>query len=207
MTASLAALSARDADAVLNTVIAVEESVDPVPQAQYQALADPALRDRRPLAAVGAGRTLVRVGDAAWISGYDDTVADRLAAEGTGVLARSSGGAHLLLHAVAIHHGTRHDSRHQLVERRPPRTDVDTLTANRDRRLNERAGVRAALRRLHRVGVLQVGHRSKLLPGPQFRRLTEHRTRMVWENLIVAGPRRPRTSRAIHRRRGVVENV
>ena len=104
MTASLAALSARDRDAVLNAVIAVEESVDPVPHAQYPALADPALRDLVARSLHGAGRTLIRVDDTAWISGYDDTIADRLAEEGTGVLAPVDAAVLtlVLLHAVAI---------------------------------------------------------------------------------------------------------
>lgn len=203
MTANLAALSTRDRDAVLNAVVAVEEAVDPVPQAQFLALADPALRVLVGQSLLGAGRVLVRVGDDRWISGYDDTIAYRLAEEGTGLLAPVDAAVLtlVLLHAVAIPATRGLQDTTDWSSDDLPAPDVATLTANRDRRLNERA-VRASLRRLRDAGVLRAGLRSKLLPGSQFRRLTEDRSRMIWENLIVAAAPGSNLARAIDRRRG-----
>lgn len=203
MTANLAALSARDRDAVLNAVVAVEDAVDPVPQGQFAALADPALRTLVGQSLLGAGRALVRVGDDRWTSGYDDTIADRLAAEGTGVLAPVDAAVLtlVLLHAVAIPAARGTADTTDWSSDDLPAPDVATLAANRDRRLNERA-VRASLRRLRDAGVLRTGLRSKLLPGPQFRRLTEERSRVIWENMIVAAAPSSNLARAIHRRRG-----
>lgn len=45
MTLALASLSTRDREAVLNAVVAVEESVEAVSQMRFPALADPALRE------------------------------------------------------------------------------------------------------------------------------------------------------------------
>jgi hypothetical protein len=203
VTASLATLSSRDRDAVLNAVVAVEESVEPVAQAQLPGLADPALRELVGQSLRGAGRALVRVGEDAWISGYDDTVADRLAHEGTGVLAPIDAAVLtlVLLHAVAIPAARGTTDTTDWSSDDLPAPDVAALTANRDRRLNERA-VRASLRRLRDAGVLRTGLRSKLLPGPQFRRLTDERSRMVWENMVVATAPGSNLARAIHRRRG-----
>lgn len=202
MTVTLAALSARDRAAVLNAVVAVEEAADPVPAERFPALADPALRHLVQESLLGAGRTLVRVGEASWISGYDDAIADRLASEGVGVLAPVDAAvlALVLIHAVAIPAARGVIDSGDWLSERLPAPDVSALAANRDRRLNERA-VRASLRRLRDAGILRSGLRSRLLPGPQFRRLTESRNRMVWENLIVASAPNSNLARAIHRRR------
>lgn len=206
MTASLAALSSRDRDAVLNAVVAVEESAEPVPQAQFPALADPALRQLVGQSLLGAGRALIRVGDDAWSSGYDDTIADRLVHEGTGILTPIDAAVLtlVLLHAVAIPAARGTTDTTDWSSDDLPAPDVAALTANRDRRLNERA-VRASLRRLRDAGVLRTGLRSKLLPGPQFRRLTEDRSRMIWENMVVAASPGSNLARAIHRRRGAAQ--
>ena len=176
--------------------------VDPFP-----ALADPALRELVMQSLLGAGRILVRVGDDMWISGYDDTVADRLVDEGTGVLAPIDAAVLTLvvLHSIAIPAARGITTAADWSGDDLPAPDVDALTANRDRRLNERA-VRAALRRLRDAGVLRTGIRSKLLPGPQFRRLTEERSRVVWENLIVAAAPTSNLARAINRHRGASEH-
>jgi hypothetical protein len=202
MTGRLASLSSRDREAVLNAVVAVEESVEAVPHDRFPALADPALRDIVRESLVGAGRTLVRVGDDSWLSGYDDEIAGRLAAEGSGVLAPVDAAvlSLVLLHAVAIPAARGGVEAGDWLDDHLPAPDVAALTSNRDRRLNERA-VRASLRRLRDAGILRVGLRSKLLPGPQFRRLTEARNRMIWENLIVAAAPGSSLARAIDRRR------
>jgi hypothetical protein len=202
MTVSLSVLSARDQEAVLDAVIAVEEAAEPVEQARFRALADPALRDLVSQSLTGAGRTLVRR-DGAWTSGYDDTIADLLAVEGVGVLSLTDAAVLtlVLLHALAIPAARGAvDSSDWTSDALPP-PDVSALCANRDRRLNERA-VRASLRRLRDAGILRPGLRSRLLPGPQFRRLTDDRSRMVWENMLVAAAPASTLARTIRRRRG-----
>jgi len=205
VTVTLAALSGRDRAAVLNAVVAVEEAVDPVAAEQFQALADPALRHLVEESLLGAGRTLVRVGKAHWTSGYDDKIADRLAKEGIGVLAPVDAAVLtlVLIHSVAIPAARGMVDSNDWSSEQLPAPDVVTLAANRDRRLNESA-IRASLRRLRDAGILRSGLRSKLRPGPQFRRLTEARSRMVWENLVVATAPQSNLARAIHRRRGDV---
>lgn len=200
---TLAALSARDRSAVLNAVVAVEEAADPVAAERLPALVDPALRHLVQESLAGAGRTLVRVGEASWISGYDDTIADRLASEGIGVLSPVDAAvlALVLIHAIAIPAARGTIDSNDWSSERLPAPDVSVLAANRDRRLNERA-IRASLRRLRDAGILRSGLRSKLLPGPQFRRLTEARNRLVWENLVVAAAPTSNLARAIRRRRG-----
>jgi hypothetical protein len=170
---------------------------------RFPALADPALRDLVHQSLRGAGRTLLRVGEDAWISGYDDTIADRLSRDGHGVLAPIDAAVLtlVLLHAVVIPAARGAVDPGDWLGDHLPAPDVITLTANRDRRLNERA-VRAALRRLRDAGILRAGLRPKILPGPQFRRLTEGRHRMVWENVVVAAAPGSSLARTIERRRG-----
>jgi hypothetical protein len=204
VTAALHALSTRDRDAVLNAVVAVEEAAEPVPTASAAALADPALRELVHGSLQGAGRTLLRVGDAGWLSGYDDDIADRLAAEGVGVLSPIDAAVLtlVLLHAVATPAARGTVDSGDWTADDLPAPSVSTLAANRDRRLNERA-IKAALRRLRDAGVLRSGQRAKILPGPQFRRLTDERSRHVWENLIVAAAPGSALARTIVRRRGM----
>lgn len=203
MTVSLASLSARDQEAVLHAVVAVEEAAEPVAQSAFRALTDPALRALVAQSLAGAGRTLTQVGDGAWTSGYDDTIADRLAREGAGVLAPVDAAVLtlVLLHALAIPAARGAVDSSDWTSDALPAPDVATLCANRDRRLNERA-VRASLRRLRDAGILRTGLRSRLLPGPQFPRLTDQRSRTVWENLIVAAAPGSTLARTIRRRRG-----
>jgi len=203
MTGALGTLSARDQEAVLDAVVAVEEAAEPVGQARFRALADPALRALVSQSLAGAGRTLLRIGDDAWTSGYEDTIADRLARDGIGVLAPVDAAVLtlVLLHALAIPAARGAVDSSDWTSDALPAPDVVTLCANRDRRLNERA-VRASLRRLHDAGILRTGLRSRLLPGPQFPRLTGQRSRMVWENMIVAAAPGSTLARTIRRRRG-----
>jgi hypothetical protein len=206
VTVELSGLSSRDRDLVLHALIAVEEGLEPVDQELFPALADPALRKLVGESLQGAGRTLVRVDDRRWSSGYDDTTADRLASEGAGVLAPVDAAvlALVLLHTVAIPAARGAAAAETWTDDALPAVDVATLAKNRDRRLNERA-IRASLRRLRDAGILRPGLRSKLLPGPQFHRLTEQRHRAVWENLLVAAAPQSSLALAVQRRRAVVQ--
>lgn len=202
MSVELDALSSRDREAVRNAAIAVEEAVDAVPEAAFPALADPALRALVQESLLGAGRTLVRADDHHWLSGYDDSIAGRLSAEGVGVLAPVDAAVLtlVLLHAVAIPAARGDIDSADWTAEGLDAPDVATLARNRDRRLNERA-IRASLRRLRDAGILRSGQRSKLLPGPQFHRLTPNRTRKIWENMIVAASPSSNLARTIARRR------
>lgn len=204
MNGALEALSSRDREAVRDAAIAVEEAIDAVPEAGFPALADPALRAFVQGLLLGAGRTLVRIGEDSWLSGYDDSVADLLCTEGVGVLAPIDAAVLtlVLLHAVAIPAARGDIDSVDWTAEDLDAPDVATLARNRDRRLNERA-IRGSLRRLRDAGVLRAGQRSKLLPGPQFHRLTSNRTQQIWENMIVAASPSSTLARTIARRRDV----
>lgn len=199
---NLDGLSGRDRAAVLEATIALEESIDPVPESGFHALADPGLRAIIAQSLQGAGRTLVPKGERAWISGYDDEIADRLISDGIGVLAPVDSAVLTLvvIHAIAIPSTREGIAGGEWVDDSFNAPDVRALAANRDRRLNERA-IKASLRRLRDAGILRPGSRAKLTPGPQFQRLTEQRSQTIWENLIIAASPQSGLARVIIRRR------
>jgi len=202
MTAALEFLSTHDRRSVLDAVVAVEDAVEPVAEAAFPALADPGLRSIVQSSLSGAGRTLVRSDQQRWISGYDDSIADRLAEEGTGVLSPIDAAvlALVVIHAIALPSARAGTETRAWVEDSFPAPDLRVLTMNRDRRLSEKA-VKASLRRLRDAGILRPGNRAKLTPGPQFARLTEARSQQVWENLIIAAAPESGLARMISRRR------
>lgn len=203
MTSSLDSLATHDRRSVLDAVVAVEESVAPVAEEEFPALADPGLRSVIQRSLAGAGRTLVRCDQKRWISGYDDAIADRLAEEGTGVLSPIDAAVLtlVLIHAIALPSARAGTETRAWVDDMFPAPDLRVLTMNRDRRLSEKA-VRASLRRMRDAGILRPGNRAKLTPGPQFQRLTDGRSEQVWENLIIAAAPKSGLARVISRRRG-----
>lgn len=203
MIPALESLATHDRRAVLDAVVAVEEALDPVTETGFPALADPGLRPLVQGSLAGAGRTLVRSGDRGWISGYDDAIADRLAEEGTGVLSPIDAAvlALVVIHAIALPSARTGTETRAWVDDALPAPDLRSLSMNRDRRLTEKA-IKASLRRLRDAGILRPGSRAKLTPGPQFQRLTESRSQLVWENLIIAAAPQSGLARVISRRRG-----
>lgn len=203
MSPALETLAMHDRRAVLDAVVAVEEALEPVPETGFPALADPGLRSMVQESLVGAGRTLVRSGERGWISGYDDAIADRLAEDGTGVLSPIDAAvlALVIIHAVALPSARSGTDTRAWVDDSLHAPDLRSLSMNRDRRLSEKA-IKASLRRLRDAGILRPGSRAKLTPGPQFQRLTESRSQLVWENLIIAAAPQSGLARVISRRRG-----
>ncbi|MCC5581290.1 hypothetical protein IMZ11_37370 [Microtetraspora sp. AC03309] len=176
--------------------MAVEHAAEPVHEARFAALRDPALR--RTLAEMLArrGRTLIQRRDT-WTSGYDDAVAARLTGGpgGKAGLAESERAVLtlVLVHSVAI-----------------PRADgllpEDTWLSSypvaveelRRRTLLPIGELESALRTLRQAGLLsQVKAVSEeapggYVPGPQFHRLTAAARRRLQEELILAaGPQTP----------------
>lgn len=200
----LAQLSDRHRDEVLAAFAAVENSPEPVKEAPLPGLNDATLRRCVQEMLELVGRTLVRVGQNRWISGYrDENVARVTAHSGNPLPAIDRAVLTLILiHAVAI-----------------PRTD-GTLAGDgwmRDswvdgipvpiEELQRRSQVpvgelQLSLSRLRAAGLVRViAARSRpgttpqsraYAPGPQFHRLTDAAKRRLQEELILAaGPDTP----------------
>ena len=166
---------------VLAAVAAVETADVPVSEDEFCALSDPALRDAVQRALAATGRTLIEH-DSGWLSGYDDRIADRLAAEGLGVLAPTDRAvlALVLLLTVAIPRARGRVNADDWTDAVP--TNMDEL--ERNRHLTQK-DIRASLRRLRSAGILRPGHRAAIAPGPQFLRLTAERCGRLSEDLVL----------------------
>jgi hypothetical protein len=178
---------------VLAAVAAVETADVPVAGTSFRALQDPTLRGEVERALVASGRVLLRHGDG-WLSGYDDDIADRLAAEGVGVL-RPSDRAVLtlvLLHCIAIPRARGVFTAEEWSD--APATTQEELERSR----LSPTDIKASLRRLRAAGVL----RPKVIaPGPQFRRLTLERRERLSEDLVLLCRPDGLLARVIRRRR------
>ena len=177
----LAGLSMRLRADVLAAVAAVETADVPVSADAFGALRDPALRDAVQCVLAATGRTLIEHGGG-WLSGYDDRIADRLAADGLGVLAPKDRAvlALVLLLTVAIPRARGRVSADDWTDAIP--TSMDEL--ERNRHLTQK-DIRASLRRLRSAGILRPGHRAAIAPGPQFLRLTGDRSGRLSEDLVL----------------------
>lgn len=185
---------ARQAD-VLAALAAVETADEPVQPGGFRALLDPSLTAALRRCLADAGRILLRV-DGGWLSGYDDTVAARLADEGTGVLRADDRAvlALVLLHTVAIPRargktGTswtdaEPTSKDELAKSKIPRKTID-----------------ASVSRLRDAGVLAYGAKHRIVPGPQFARLTEKASASLWEELVLVAQPHGVMAQVIRRRR------
>ncbi len=185
---------ARQAE-VLAALAAVETADEPLAPGDFRALLDPSLTAvlRRCLAE--GGRVLLRI-DGGWLSGYDDTVAARLADDGAGVLRADDRAvlALVLLHTVAIPRargkaGTSWSdaeptSKDELAKSKIPRKTID-----------------ASVGRLRDAGVLAYGARHRIVPGPQFGRLTEKASASLWEELVLVAQPHGVMAQVIRRRR------
>lgn len=178
----LAALSRQDRDAVLSAVAAVEIADQPVSAASLRALLDPALREHVRECLRQAGRVLKEPTPGAYQSGYDDTIADRLVADGLGVLQQVDRAvlALVLLRSVAIPRARGRIGGTDWTE--AVATSIDELAMNRSL-TKER--IRNSVRRLRTAGILRPGLRPEIRPGPQFRRLTQARSTRIWEELML----------------------
>lgn len=174
-------LSPADQAAVTAAASAVELADAPVAPEAFRALADHTLRGLVDAVLAGAGRQLLAV-DGGWLAGYDDAVADRLAAEGVGVLAPEDRATltAVLLHTVAIPRARGRRDGDRWTDAEP--VELDELA--KSRALSKQA-IRRSLRRLRSLGVLRQGHRPPIAPGPQLDRLTPERSQRLWEDLML----------------------
>lgn len=194
---ALADLSPSRQSEILAALTAVETALEPVPKTALRALIDEGLRATLTAVLAQAGRVLLET-DAGFLSGYDDTIAERLAAEGIGVLPEDDRAvlALVLLHTVAIPR-----ARGDL----PASADWTGIPVPRERLHESRqiSGVRvdAALRRLQDAGVLRPGGRPSIVPGPQFARLTPDASRRMFEELVLLAEPGGALADSIRRRR------
>jgi hypothetical protein len=187
---------ARQAD-VLAALGAVETADAPVPRSAFRALADGTLRATLDDLLEAAGRVLLEVGDA-FVSGYDDRVAERLVDQGVGVLPPDDRAVLtlVLLHTVAIPRarGTIPSGTDwSVAEPVEPDRLKDSQLPNRT--------IDAGLRRLRDASILRPGQRPPIAPGPQFARLTPTASASVFEELVLLCEPDGALAESIRRRR------
>ncbi|WP_433517636.1 hypothetical protein ACQP2T_20090 [Nonomuraea sp. CA-143628] len=186
--------------------MAVEHGAEPVLEARFGGLRDPALRHTLGEMLARRGRTLIQHRER-WTSGYDDAyrAEPAPAGAGSGVGAGSSGSGAaaglgeseravltlVLVHSVAIPRaeGLLPDD----TWLSPHPTPVDELRRHTQLPIGE---LEAALRMLRHAGLLtqvKAGEEAGgYAPGPQFHRLTPAARRRLQEELILAaGPHSP----------------
>ncbi|MCG5214183.1 hypothetical protein [Streptosporangium sp. KLBMP 9127] len=168
--------------------MAVEHAAEPVQEARFAALRDPALR--RGLADMLAkrGRTLIQSRER-WTSGYDDATA----AEVGTTLGETERAVLVLVlvHSVAIPRAEGLLGEDTWLSPHP--TPVDELRRHTQLAIGE---LEAALRSLRHAGLLvqvKAGEETGgYVPGPQFHRFTPRSRRRLQEELILAaGPHTP----------------
>lgn len=181
---------------VLAALAAVETAARPVPETSFRALQDPALRATLEQCLYEAGRVLLKVAGG-WLSGYDDKVATRVAAEGLGVLPEDDRAVLTLvmIHSVAIPRSRGQLGGDSWLDAVP----VERKELERSQLSNVRIG--AALTRLRAAGILALGAKGSVRPSHQFLRLTPHVSRILWENLILVAEPSGVVAHVIRRRR------
>jgi hypothetical protein len=192
-----AALDERSRDLVWAAWTAIETARQPVPARDYPALADPTLRHHLERLAAQAGRILVEGPRNHWLTGYDDTVADRLAADGLGVLPPDDRAvlALVLINTVCLHRARTGTSDPGW---EAPGVRSEDLLGYRPQ---YQTVVRAALRRLEARDLISRSPAGGIIPGPALRRLTPAQSQRLWEDLIVAADPHGPLAAAIRARR------
>ena len=183
---------------VIATFAALEEAAAPLHPAMFPVLGDPASRQELQQLCQAAGRTLTEVAGG-WLTGYDDSIADRLAADGIGVL-RVQDRAVLAL--VLIHTS--------IVPRAQGRLETDDWCHHategvrvQDLALNRhitKVALQDSLRRLDAAGIINRSPRRGIVPGPQMRRLTRDRNERIWAHLTLAARPHGLLATALRRR-------
>lgn len=178
----LTELDERTRGQVMSAVAGLETADVPLEQPSYPGLEDAAMRRLVEEVLRAGGRCLLDLGDGRWMSGYDDDVSDQLTAQDIGTLAPVDRAvlALVLLHTVAIPRAEGRIQTPDWTDAVP--VDMRTLSLNRDL---PNGVIQASVRRLKARGILRRGHRADIVPGPQFLRLTERRSRLLWEDLVV----------------------
>jgi hypothetical protein len=199
-TAAFAALGELDRTEVLATVAALDVAELPGAAEHFRALRDPALRRAVEEALSLEGRLLIE-SETGWLSGYADDIADRLQAEGLGVLTRLDRAVLtlVLLHSVVIPRARGRLDSDDWTDAIP--TTMDELKKNK---LLSAKDIQTSVRRLRTLGVLHHGNRGALAPGPQFLRLTKQRTGRLSEELVLLCRPTGMLAQVIHRRRSAL---
>jgi hypothetical protein len=190
---SLAALSETDVAAVARAVAVLEQVHGVIDAAMLPVLSHPDLRPVVDAELDAVGRVVVEVHRPngrveGYSSGYADDVAERLAAEGLGILTPidRSVVALVLLRCVAM--PTAQGWPPHRWSAAPP---VSLARLHDNRRLGK-AIVRDAVNRLHDLHVLVNGRAVGIRPGPAFDRLTPAQRQRIEEDLFVlAAPSDP----------------
>ncbi|WP_433549091.1 hypothetical protein ACQPZG_31555 [Streptomyces sp. CA-294286] len=197
-----APLSELDEAHVQSALAALETADGLVPGEAFPALRTDALRAVVTRRLAGLGRALLireHHGISGFTSGYDDTVAERLAAEGIGILPPLDRAVlvMVLLRTVAAPRARGiHESATWLAE--GPGTSVEELYANPYFTYEQ---LRPAVRRLKARRLLREGFHRALLPGPALLRLTDAQSAQLWEDLVLVTQPDSMYARAIRQRR------
>ncbi|MFE2070456.1 hypothetical protein ACFXDH_50250 [Streptomyces sp. NPDC059467] len=193
---------ASDPYVVRSAIAALETARGPVPRGALPVLADPAMRSAAEGLLRRCGRQLLQTADGNWATGFGDTVAEALVAEGTGTLGAVDRAvlALVLLHTVAI---PRAQGRHRH-SRWTGEQHAVTLASNRK---ISKVAMSAALRRLRAAGMVAESTTGHYVPGPALDRLSDERSSMVWEDLILVGRPDGHLATAIRRRRGLAASL
>ncbi|MFG1684090.1 hypothetical protein ACGFNP_28235 [Nonomuraea sp. NPDC049269] len=178
--------------------MAVEHGAEPVLEARFGGLRDPALRHTLGEMLARRGRTLIQHRER-WTSGYDDVYRDELAPEsvvGSGAASGLGESERAVLTLVLVHSVAIPRAEGLLPDDTwlsPHPTPVDELRRHTQLPIGE---LEAALRVLRHAGLLtqvKAGEEAGgYAPGPQFHRLTPAARRRLQEELILAaGPHSP----------------
>ncbi|WP_409061213.1 hypothetical protein [Streptomyces sp. SYP-A7185] len=195
-------LSDLDEARVCSAIAAVETADGLVPSEPFPALQSDALRAVVARRLAGLGRVLLireAHGRTGYTSGYEDSVAARLAGEGIGVLPPVDRAVLImvLLRTVAAPRARgEHRSASWLAD--GPGTSTDELYTNPYATYEQ---LRPAIRRLKARRLLREGFHRSLLPGPALLRLTDKQSARLWEDLVLVAEPDSMYSRAIRRRR------
>ncbi|WP_405649625.1 hypothetical protein OG581_52540 [Streptomyces sp. NBC_01386] len=192
---------ASDHYVVRSAIASLETARRPLPRASLPGLTDPAMRSLAERFLLSCGRHLLQTPDGNWITGATDPVADALVEEETGTLTDVERAvlALVLLHTVAIPRAQgRH--RHSRWTGEPHAVTLATLASNRK---ISKAAMSAALRRLRAAGMVAESTTGRYIPGPALDRLTEQRSGLLWEDLILVGRPDGHLAAAIRRRRAL----
>lgn len=181
---------------VLVALAAVETADTPVRPANFRALLDPALRATLSRCLHEQGRILLKVGDG-YLSGYDNNIAEKLAAEGLGVLRPDDRAvlALVLLHCIAIPRAAGRIKSNSWLDAEPTTRQQLAKSQVPDTK------IRMSLQRLRDGNVVAWGPKRSIVPGPQFARLTPEVSAALWEELVLLAQPHGVMADVIRRRR------
>jgi hypothetical protein len=192
-------LPERDREAAISAAALLEQAAEPVPAARLPV--DPAVWAAVQEILDRFGRVAIPVGDPehpqGWMTGYADDIAERLAAEGIGVLDPADRAvlALVLLFCVAI--PTTRGQRPEPWSAARPIARSQLL----DCRGVSNTVIKDAIRQLHLLGVIRDQRGHGITPGPALDRLTRaQRARLEEDLLLVTAPDDPLVLRIRQRR-------